>query len=283
MNVLVTGASGAIGTALVRVLNRLGHNVVAMTRQPMVIDGASAVVIHDLAQHAVPPIPPTTDAIAHLAQSRSYRRFPGDADELFRVNVAGAQAMLMAAVRAGVGTFCLVSSGSVYEPFDRALIENVALAPSSALGASKLAAEVIARPFEAHFALSVLRLFTPYGPGQSERLVPDLIRRIRTSAAVTLPLQGRGARMAPTHIDDVCSVMAHALAQQWRGTFNVAAARALDVQDMAVAIASRLGVTARFERRDIGSPVIVPDLTKLGRIYDLTGMRSFEQGLDSLV
>ena len=44
------------------------------------------------------------------------------------------------------------------------------MAPSDYLGASKLAAETIAWPISAdNFELSILRLFTPYGPGQTSR------------------------------------------------------------------------------------------------------------------
>ncbi|MFX5743321.1 NAD-dependent epimerase/dehydratase family protein, partial [Acinetobacter baumannii] len=66
--------------------------------------------------------------MAHLAQSRAYRAFPGDAAEMFRVNVAGAQELLAAASATGVSRFCLVSTGSVYEPFSAPLAEDAALA-----------------------------------------------------------------------------------------------------------------------------------------------------------
>ena len=55
------------------------------------------------------------------------------------------------------------------------------------------------------FNLSVLRLFFPYGPGQRDRLIPDLIRRVRTRQAVHLGEDGEGLQFAPIFIDDVVS------------------------------------------------------------------------------
>ena len=68
--------------------------------------------------------PDAADAVIHLAQSRSYRRFPADSGEMFTVNVAMTMLLLEWAARSGVKQFCLVSSGAVYEPFGRELKEE---------------------------------------------------------------------------------------------------------------------------------------------------------------
>ena len=99
---------------------------------------------------------------------------------MFAVNVAMTMFLLEWAAQARVKQFCLVSSGAVYEPFASPLKEDAALAPIGFLGASKLASEIIAKPFSSIFTLNTLRLFFPYGPGQRDRLIPELVRRVRS-------------------------------------------------------------------------------------------------------
>lgn len=282
MRIFVTGASGFVGATLVRRLLARGHDVVALARPGSQLTGC-AVLHHDLGGSEPIVLPKGTDAVVHLAQSRAYRAFPGDADEMFRVNVLGAHALLQAAARAGVSRFCMASTGTVYEPFSGALVEDKPLAPLSYLGASKLAAEHLAAPFGALFALSILRIFAPYGPGQTARLVPDLIARVRDGVAVTLPETGGGMRFAPIHVDDLCAIIETSIVEGWTAPVNVGAPRSLTVEDAARAIGVELGCAPIFERKPGASPVVVPDLARLGARFDLTRIRPFEAGLRDMV
>src|ERR1700722_11608169 len=173
MRVLLTGTSGFIGCFTRRALQAAGHKIVALSRTVPETDETNCVVWDLAKDRPASPTIPECQAVVHLAQSRSYRHFPGDARLMFDVNVAGTQRLLDWASESGVRRFCLISSGSVYAPFVGPLREDSPVAPPDYLGASKLAAETIARPYADNFELSVLRLFTPYGPGQTGRLIPD--------------------------------------------------------------------------------------------------------------
>jgi nucleoside-diphosphate-sugar epimerase len=278
MRVVLTGGSGFVGRVLVERLASAGHEVIILTRTSASI-GPGLALVWDMSHHARPPaMQGPIDAVAHLAQARNYRRFPEDAPEMFRVNVAATAALVDWAVSGGATRFVLVSSGTVYEPFTGPLEEDAPLAPQGYLGASKLAAEVIARPYASKMALCVLRVFFPYGPGQTDRLIPNLIRRIRAGQAVTVA-GGHGLVFTPTYVDDVADVIAAALLEGWTGTLNVATPHAMSIRAVSDRIGELLGSAPCFERVDRVAAKIVPDLRRLAARYDIKSFTAFDQGL----
>jgi UDP-glucose 4-epimerase len=276
--IVVSGASGFIGQVLVRSLDRAGYRVRTLVRPGSPALGHETIP-YSLSSGEPLDIGRDVSCVVHLAQSREYRNFPGDAEAMFRVNVGGTHALLQAAVDAKAAAFCLVSTGSVYEPFNGKLNELDALAPTSYLGASKLAAECVARPYAAVLALCTLRLFAPYGPGQTDRLVPDLIRRVTTGEPVTVGADGEGLRFCPTYVEDICDVVASSIANRWSGTFNVAAPAALSIREAAEVIGARLGKRPQLKQTETPALRITPDLSALARHYDMSRFRSFEAGI----
>lgn len=282
MRVLLTGATGFVGQALLPRLAAAGHEVVALTRGPADPPGG---LRWDLASGEPPPpgLPARIDAVVHAAQSRHHRAFPGDAAEMFAVNAAGTAALLAYAARAGASRFCLLSTGTVYEPFHCGLDEDAPLAPTSMLGASKLAAEVIARPYAALFPIAVLRIFTPFGPGQTGRLIPNLIERVRGGQAVQVSADGEGMRLAPIYIDDLCSVVAAAVEEAWSATLNVASPHATTIREVAELIGRGLGSAPDFE---VGTGTVLdlaPPVERLGALMDLGAMLPLFVGLDRTI
>jgi 2-alkyl-3-oxoalkanoate reductase len=116
MRLLVTGASGFLGEAVVLSALRAGHEVVAMVRPAAKLAGSPwddahvRVVRGDLRQGGawVDEIA-DVDAVAHLAAAAS-----GDLGEQFQGTVVGTE-RLLAAFRAELPRFVHVSSFSVYD------------------------------------------------------------------------------------------------------------------------------------------------------------------------
>jgi nucleoside-diphosphate-sugar epimerase len=167
MRILVTGASGFIGRALVAELSAQSHRVRAAMRQPADIFAreVEVVAVSDLARPIEwRPLLRDMDAVVHLAGIA--HSGPGLAEELYdRVNRAATAALAGAAAAAGIRQLVFVSSirAQVGPSFPQAVTEVQPPQPTDAYGRSKLAAEVAIRSSPVPF--TILRPALIYGAG----------------------------------------------------------------------------------------------------------------------
>ena len=241
MKIIVTGATGLIGRHLLPALaathdvwavsRRHGTGVNSQPGEPSTVSWLSA----DLAVEALPAaLPARADAVVHFAQSLHYREFPEQALDVFNVNVASTARLLDWSRKAGVRQFILASSGGI-ETGSR----NYYLA-------SKASGELLAESYSDLFAVSVLRFFFVYGPGQKPgMLVPRLIDSIRMGGEVALV--GRdGLRLNPIAVADAVQAVVAAIDGNVSGRFDIAGPEVLTLREMCETIATQLGVAPRF-------------------------------------
>jgi predicted dehydrogenase/uncharacterized protein YbjT (DUF2867 family) len=191
MNVLVTGASGFIGQALVLRLAADGHEVRALARRPDAV-GAHARV-HPFAGDMLDPASldraaQGMDAVVHLACATGVT----DEAKVRAVNVDGTRALLDAAQRHGVKRFVFVSTISATRrrmgPYGRTKKEGEAMVAHAGL------AWVTVRP-------SLVYGSAPVG------LFATLAGYLRSLPVVPVIGDGR-IELDPIHLDDVCEVIA---------------------------------------------------------------------------
>jgi nucleoside-diphosphate-sugar epimerase len=224
---------------------------------------------------------PPSDAVIHLAQSSRYREFPDSAGDIFAVNTASTARLLTLARRNGTQAFVLASSGSVYSGGHGPWTENARLSPTGFYGASKAAAEVLLPAYAPFFHNCALRLFTPYGPRQRDRLVPTLVARVRERRPVSLDGDAGGLQLSLTYVDDVASTFRAAVEHAWEGTYNVASPVPTCVAEIASAIGKRLGIAPLFERTGSPEPApITADVSRLATLQDVAGFMPLQAGIN---
>jgi UDP-glucose 4-epimerase len=204
--VLVTGATGFIGSALVARLQQQGVELHAVSRQRIDADNGINWLQGDLAdqefvEQALEEIRP--DYIYHLASHVLGSREFEVVESTFKSNFLSAFNLLLATHK----TPCkrLILAGS----FEEGLGQAAAAIPSSPYAAAKLAASNYARMFHSLYGTPVCMaaLYMVYGPGQVDlkKLLPYVI--LKTLAGESPQMTSGVRRVDWIYVDDVVSAL----------------------------------------------------------------------------
>lgn len=246
-NVLLTGASGFVGTRLARSLVNANVGVTCVGRSPCLVSGVQNVQVTGLeVEHIEAALSPNArfDGVIHLAAAGVT---PTDRDSaaIFRVNAFLAPQMVSLAAKVGARAIVLAGSSAEYrspkqsEPLD----EDEPLETGKLYGASKAAGGILALANGAveNISVGVMRLFNVYGPGEAHhRLLPSLLRDLSAGQPVKL---SAGTQVRDfVYIDDVCAGLIAALTaladgKMSTGAYNVATGVGHSVGDFARTVA----------------------------------------------
>ena len=206
MRILVTGATGFVGSHIAQALVRRGHRVrisLRTTSDLRWIDGLDVErVVADLGgAPAAKQLVEGVDAVVHAAGITRARR----PEAFMTINADATGALARAAREAGCACFILLSSLAARGP-DQAMVEGDA--PVSWYGLSKLRAE--RQLHEVHRSGGIrgvsLRLGGVYGPRDT-----DLLPLFQAASYGLLPLPPRGLRAQPVHVHDAVAAVEAAL------------------------------------------------------------------------
>jgi len=200
VRVVVTGATGFIGTHLLTRLTEEGHEVTALVRQPAAIPGMRkhgiTAVLGDVGDEAsVASAMTGAEIVFHLARAKAHGARPSEA---FTVNVDGTRATARAAKRAGVSRFVYASSSTVYGSRSGFVSETTPVRPDAAYARSKAGAESVVAA-ECGSAGVIARITAVMGSG-----CRSWIPLLKSAAAGTLRLAGDGSNQHhPADVSDI--------------------------------------------------------------------------------
>lgn len=282
LSVLLTGGNGFVGRFLIDELRRRSHRVIALARPGSTVPGCDRVEPVDLAAPLDPDRVPQVDVVVHLAQSPHHRDFPARALDVFQINTAATLSLVEGARRRGAAQFLFASTGGVCG-FELPQ-EGRPGTPIGFYPATKVAAEALLVPYAAYLSICTLRLFTPYGPTQQNRLIPALVDRVKRGDAITLDGAGEGLQFSAVHVHDLAALIADAIEQRWAGPFSVAAPRPTSIRQVGECLGRLLRTPVTFKHSGLPEPApLVADTASLSAVYDVERLRSIEAGLEQLV
>ena len=193
MKILVTGADGFIGSHLVEMLFKKGHEVTALSQynsfnnwgwlEDIVCKDQIEIISGDIRDpYFCMLISKDIDIIFHLAALIAIPYSYIAPDSYVDTNIKGTLNICQAAKENGVKRLIQTSTSEVYGTANYVPIdEKHSLQPQSPYSASKIAADAIAMSFYNSFDLpvSIARPFNTYGPRQSARaIIPTIITQI---------------------------------------------------------------------------------------------------------
>jgi nucleoside-diphosphate-sugar epimerase len=254
VRVLLTGASGFIGSHVARSFAARGDDVVAFAgdlREPFAF--------------AEP-----FDAVVHLAQSRRYRD-PDGADDVRAVNVEATGRLIALAP----ATFVLASSGSVYAPRADPIREEDELGATGTYAESKQAAEELVRARGG----AILRFFTVYGPGQRGMLVANLVDRVLAGE----PVEVDDLTINPIYVEDAARAVVAATQVGRSLTANVAGDEAVSLADLVAKIQSLAGRSAPVAVRPGAPRALVGANDRMKHELGVSPAWTLERGLAATV
>lgn len=248
MKVLVTGAHGMFGHALVPRLEAAGHDVVALrhpadraelpqppagrARESFVNDVTDYPALLAICRETRP------DWVAHLAAWTDVDACEGDPDRAFTVNGLGSRNAALAAAEVGAGVLA-ISTDYVFQgdtPTPRR--EHDPIFPLGVYGRSKMSGERGVR--EVNTRHLVVRTAWLYGKG-GRNFVDTILGRAREGAPLKVVNDQRGC---PTSAADLAEAVLALMDARQYGTYHVTGSGDCTWHEFAVAICETAGVPA---------------------------------------
>ena len=270
--VLVTGAAGFIGRALVAALRQRGVPVTAVDREPPdpSWDEGVHVVTGELADQEVciSAFETRPTAVVHLAALTSVLRSVDAPMQTFAQNVTITQVLLELSRGSGVDRFILASTNAVVGNVGTSTITaDLPLRPLTPYGATKAACEMLLSAYSGSYGLATaaLRFTNVYGPGMSHKdsFVPRMMRAALKGEGVRIYGDGKQRRDL-VYIDDVVAGILLALDKGYDGRAIIGSGRSVSVLEMVEAVRAVTGrpVPAEHVEAPAGEmPAVVVDIT----------------------
>jgi UDP-glucose 4-epimerase len=254
--ILMTGATGWIGSDLLKSLLSAGHRVTAAGRRPSPLLPPEDFVLSDLSDASTDPDFSGYSVFVHNAALLAPVPGTEAAGRLMDVNFKASERLFLRALSQGVKKILFTSSFSLLSrPLPDLITEESLVNPTTEYAVSKWRAEEALRTITQHsdclsYCIRISSPVAPYAPTLPDNVIGKWSRAALKGEPIVV--YGDGSRTQNfVHILDICQAFTKILhCGPTSGVYNVAASSSLSMGELAKAIAHRFHSEVRFEGND---------------------------------
>ncbi|MCE8423370.1 MAG: GDP-mannose 4,6-dehydratase [Candidatus Methanoperedens sp.] len=278
-NVLITGATGFVGSYLVKWLLGRKARIKIVTKDNLrnlkVLEDQIAVVHGNITDPgSLQDVMKDVDVVFHLAAISNVNYAIAHPRETFQTNATGTLNLLEEARKNGIDKFVYISSSHLYGvPQYLPIDEKHQINPREPYAASKAAAEMLVNTYALNYGLrsTTIRPFNMYGAGQSEEfIIPSIIKQAFEKEIIEL------GNLTPTrdllYISDAIEGML-TIAEHGDGTYNLGSGSETSMKELVETIINIINPSKKYvsiESRRRSNTVDIPrmcaDVSRLKKL-----------------
>jgi nucleoside-diphosphate-sugar epimerase len=233
MNILVTGANGFVGRALIRSLKKTQHEIYALDLEykkdylPVV---SKQFYVQDITREF--SIDQSFDIVFHLAACNLTHVGKTHYQTYYDVNVQGTKNLIKSSK---IKKFVFLSTTKVYKIKGKEIDELSPVSPLSSYEKSKLEAENICRQYFSYDDLTIFRSVNIVGEGQAEKAVIPIFFKNAMSGRPLEIIDSGKTKAQLLYIEDLVYAFMHILANNdvGYGIVNLAGEETIEIRELA--------------------------------------------------
>jgi len=291
MTILLTGATGFLGSHLLEALLNSGYAVVILKRSFSdtwrIVHLLDRVKTYDVDKVSVDKAITEShiDVVVHMATL--YRKFDTgkEISEMVASNIAFPCEILESGIRHGLKAF--INTGTFFEYDCSALPvkEDAPTKPFNFYAKTKLAFENILKTYSPSLSTVTLRLFSPYGPKDNDKLIPMLIRK--AAAGEPINLSDGLQKLDFVFAEDITDAFLRAIKLTQNPTpghsvFNIGSGMAISVREIVSILEQQLGASLNKQwgpPSSVDIPIAFADIERAKEILGWVPRHSIHEGL----
>lgn len=252
-SILITGGSGLLGSALLKLLNDEQYNIICTCRKkPQIKAKRIKFITCDLSKNIkIKNFPKRINTIVHLAQycQLSKKISP---KKIFQINAKSTRQLLNYGYRSGAEHFIYASTGGIYSKKESWSNESEIInqrKKNSLYLESKFCGEKIVDTYKKYIKCLILRPFFIYGHAQNrERLIPKLVSKISKREPINLSTQN-GILLNPIHVEDAAKAISVAIKKKFTGIVNLSGNESVSLKTLSNLIGKKINQKPTFKKK----------------------------------